>query len=138
MILGLAMLAAGTFSVWWFGPWRIRTTLADGSTRDQTRFRIVQSYKDFCESGWVLGIYFADASDNRWKLKWSRQAGTPWKRASVSGGSLDLVVTAQTKSEVFSITKDELSIAESDQFGWSFPYDTSCSEMAAGMLHTTY
>ena len=137
IIFSLIILAASAFSVWWFGPWRIRTTLANGYIDDQIQFRIVQNYKDFAASGWVIGIYFADA-DNRWRLRWSRQADTPWKRASVSGESQNLVVTVETESEMFSITRDELSIDDNDEPGWSFPYKTSRSDMAHGLLHTTY
>lgn len=112
-------------------------TLADGTTADGTRFRIVQGYKDFAESGWVIGLYLADRDQN-WKLRWTKRAKSPWKRASVERTSEGWMVKAETDSDSFAITQDQFSVEAADGHGWSFDIGTSEADMQTGLIHTTY
>lgn len=132
----LLAVCAG-FGIWWLGPWRIPMTLADGTTADGTRFRIVQEYKDFAASGWVIGLYLADP-DKSWKLRWTRQADSPWKRASVKRSSEGWIVTAETESDSFEITQDQFFVDVPDEHGWSFANGASRADMQTGLIHTTY
>ena len=112
-------------------------TLADGSVADGGRYRVVQGYKDFATSGWVIGVFTAEDNAN-WQLRWTELSELPWKHASVTRSPAGWIVTAQTGADSFKITEDQFSSYVPTGVGWSFPKDASRAEMQSGLLHTTY
>lgn len=133
----LLLAVAAGLGTWWLGPWRLRTTLADGAMADGARFRVVQGYKDIADPGWVVGIYLADANSS-WKLRWTMQADSPWKSASVTRGAEGWGATVETGLDSFSITQKHFLIEVPNDLGWSFAAGATCADMEAGLLHTTY
>jgi hypothetical protein len=133
----IVALPCAAFGAWWFGPWRIRETLADGATPGGARYRVFQTYKDFAESGWIIGVYLAD-SDGNWKLRWTELADSPWKHASVGDTPTGLIVTLENESYTITLRDNDLNMDGPDELGWSFPGDASRSDMHQGLIHTTY
>jgi len=139
-LLSIAIIVAlpcVAFGAWWFGPWRVRETLADGATLGGTRYRVFQTYKDFARSGWVVGVYLSD-SDGTWKLRWSDRADSPWENASVGETATGLTVTLENGSYAITLSDYDLGMDVPDEPGWSFPSAASRSDMHAGLIHTTY
>jgi hypothetical protein len=111
--------------------------LADDSLSDGTRYRAVQSYKDFAESGWVVGIYIAESGD-RWRLRYTGHGKSPWKRAIVTTSSGGLIVAVENESNEFTIPISSSAPEKNDERGFSFPIDASTRDMARDFIHTTY
>jgi hypothetical protein len=122
---------------WWLGPWRIREILVDKKTETGTHYCIVQVYKDFAESGWVIGVYLLE-EDEKWRLRSYGRSKTPWKSAKLEDKSGNIVFIA--KSETTSI-KNTIDISSREmpwEEGWVLPGDYSSRQIQQNLIHSTY
>lgn len=122
---------------WWFGPWRLRTVLADKKTDDGTRYCIVQVYKDFAESGWVVGVYLLE-EDGKWRLRSSGRSKTPWKKAVLENRSGKLVFHAKSDTESVQANLDITSREMPWEEGWVLPGNLTSRQIQANLIHSTY
>lgn len=133
----LTILGLIGIMTWWFGPWRLRTILADEKTDDGTRYCIVQVYKDFAESGWVIGVYLLE-EDGKWRLRSSGRSKSPWKKAKLEDRSGNLVFRAKSDTDSVKANLDITSREMPWEEGWVLPGNLSSRQIQGNLIHSTY
>ena len=126
----LTVLLALTISasLWYFGPWRVKSILDHGMLDSGERFCVAQLHKDCCRAGWYIGLYLTD-STGTWRLRWIARADEPWTSAKVDERPVGISFQAKSTDQILKVTSSDLYADDDSMYGWSSPPSSDTDQL---------
>ena len=115
--------------------------MAHGKLKNGSEYCVVQTYKDFAQVGWVVGVYQRDTIGT-WHMRSLRMGEVPWKKATVSSSEDFFVLTLGEKgaAETYSSQITPVRFAEippDERFKYARP-ECPLEDLVGQLIEATY